>query len=63
VIVQVTGRESGEFSDFIALAKGRSLPVGNPAAAYICQGNSCHPPVFTDEELETYFIAGTKDIA
>jgi uncharacterized protein len=60
VVVQVTGHEPREFSEWVSLAQGRSVPVGSPAAAYVCQGSSCHPPVFTDEELETYFISAHK---
>jgi len=55
VVVRLTGQESSSLSELIPLVKGRTVPE-NGAAAYVCEGQICRPPVFSDEELEAFFI-------
>jgi uncharacterized protein YyaL (SSP411 family) len=55
IVVQLTGREPAGFSDEIPLVKGRMLPARG-TAAYVCQDQTCRPPVHTEQELEALFV-------
>ena len=55
IVVGLTGNELPGLSDLIPLIKDHRVP-DQGAAAYVCEGQACRAPVFTEQELEAFFI-------